>query len=305
MLISPADRLPRRGVTLIELMVTIVIGGIALSLVAAVSLRQQRVVGDMADGAVLSSQLAEAAAILPLDLGSLASGAGDIREARDTSIEARTTIASAVICDTIGSAVILPPLGAGAGTYANVPTPIAVGDTAWVLSTTDSAEVWAPHRVATSNSTSPGACAGTAPLLSDSARTLPRLVLGLEGTWADAPVGMPVRVTRPVRYSLYRGSDGLWYLGQRDWNTTTLRFNTVQPVSGPFLPPASKGLVFQYVDAVGQAIASPVADTRSVSMIRVDLRAQTRDVVRALSSANVSGKRGDSVAVWVLLRNRR
>ena len=82
---------PRRGATLLELLVTLVIAGIALSLVAAISARQQRVVADLQENAALSSQLGDAISILPIDLGAVSSIAGDIREARDTSIEIRAT----------------------------------------------------------------------------------------------------------------------------------------------------------------------------------------------------------------------
>lgn len=295
----------RRGVTLVELMVTLVVGGIALSLIAAVSVRQQRVVGDLADGAAQSGQLAEAAAILPIDLSSLASGSGDIREARDTSIEIRATIASAVICDTIAGGIVLSPVGSAARTYGSILTSLSAGDTAWVLLPDDSTEGWTPRQIVANAPARTTTCSASAPWLSDSARLLPRLALSLDGPALAGSVGMTARVTRPLRYSLYRGSDGLWYLGQRDWNAAAARFNTIQPVSGPFLSPALHGLVFQYLDSGGHSLATPVADTKAVSMIRVDLRSQTRQVVRALSSAQAVGKRTDSVSVWVLLRNRR
>src|SRR5262245_17958001 len=90
----------RRGVTLVELVVTMAVGGLALSLIAAVCLRQQRVISDLSHAAALTAQLRDAAAILPIDLRALSSGLGDIRDARDTSLEVRATIASAVVCDT-------------------------------------------------------------------------------------------------------------------------------------------------------------------------------------------------------------
>jgi len=116
--------------------------------------------------------------------------------------------------------------------------------------------------------------------------------------------GSVLRVTRPVRYSLYRGGDGRWYLGQRDWNVTSLRFNTIQPVSGPFASAASRGLVFQYVDSTGAALPTPVSDPRAIALIRVDLRGQSRNVMRAFAG-QAQGKSTDSVHVAVWLRNRR
>ncbi len=48
-----------------------------------------------------------------------------------------------------------------------------------------------------------------------------------------------MRVTRPIRYSLYHASDGSWYLGARDWNDASARFNTIQPLAGPFRSPGA------------------------------------------------------------------
>jgi prepilin-type N-terminal cleavage/methylation domain-containing protein len=293
----------RRGVTLLELLVTLVIAGIALSLIAAISARQQRIVADLQENAALSSQLGDAISILPIDLAAVSSIAGDIREARDTSIELRATIATSVACDTIGGRLVLSPPSDGAATYAGMLSPIEVGDTAWVLVPTDSAEDWRPFRVGGVAPAAPGACAARGPLLSPGARNTARISLTLDGLTSSAPLGAAIRVTRPMRYSLYRGSDAQWYLGQRDWNNASTRFNTVQPVSGPFLSPASAGLVFRYADSLGADISSPVADTKTIALVRVDLRGQTRSAERALSTRN--GRRVDSIGQWVLLRNRR
>jgi hypothetical protein len=116
---------------------------------------------------------------------------------------------------------------------------------------------------------------------------------------------MPVRVTRPVRYSLYRAGDGLWYVGEKDWNTSAARFNTIQPVSGPFLSAASGGLTFMYLDSTGVPLAAPVVDPTTIAAIRVRLRGQTRNVSRVLGSAASTGKRVDTSIVAVLLHNRR
>ncbi len=123
---------------------------------------------------------------------------------------------------------------------------------------------------------------------------------------ATATPGVPIRVTRPARYSLYRASDGAWYLGQRDWNPATLRFNTIQPVSGPFLSAASDGLHFRYFDSTGAELPSGTSSTRSIALIRIALNAQTQRVVHASGFAVTSaGRHADSVLVTVRARNRR
>jgi len=51
---------------------------------------------------------------------------------------------------------------------------------------------------------------------------------------ALATVGAPVRITRPLRYEVYRASDSRWYLGVSTWSAGLSRFATVQPISGPY-----------------------------------------------------------------------
>jgi hypothetical protein len=296
---------PRCGATLIELIVAMVVGGVALALIATISVRQQRLYADIADRAALAGQLRQAATVLPIELRGASSVSGDIREARDTAIELRATIASAVVCDTAAGSVVLAPSVAGAATFASYLTAIVAGDTAWILTRGDSADAWLPYAVSSTATLASGSCSSLGPRLSATARAIARVSIRL----ASAPpvatlTGAVVRVTRPVRYSLYRGGDGQWYLGQRDWNVTSLRFNTIQPVSGPFSSPSARGLVFQFSDSTGAPLSSPVADTRAIALVRVDVRGQSRGAMRTFASGAQS-KSGDSVCLAISLRNRR
>jgi hypothetical protein len=292
----------RSGATLIELVVTLVIAGVALALIAGISIRQQRVVSDLTDAAATESQIGDALSVLSAGLAGVSSGAGDIREARDTALEIRTTVASAVACDTAAGRVVLSPPSGGASAYASIATPIESGDTAWILSPTDTAETWRPFRVASVSSAPAGDCAATGPRLDAAARSSARSAVGLDG-FSVAHLGMPIRFTRPARYSVYRGSDGQWYLGFREWDYATARFNGIQPVAGPFASPASNGLVFQFADTTARTIAAPVADTRAIALLRIDARADTRRPVRELSTRGV--RRREEAGEWILLRNRR
>jgi len=295
----------RRGATLVELIVTAAIGGIVLTLLTLVCLRQQRVFLDLSSQAASYSQLRDAESILPIDLRGASAVLADIREARDTSIELRGTILSAIVCDTASNALVLSPARSGAATFAGILSPAAVGDTAWLLTPGDSSEAWIPYRVASVGAYRAGGCSPLGPLLLDSARLAPRTTIGLDGAPLAASIGSALRVTRPLRYSLYRGSDNLWYLGQRDWNVVSQRFNGIQPVAGPLMPPVASGLALHYYDSVSTALATPVADPRLIASIRVDLKSAAATPTRALASAARAGPRVDSASVWVLLRNRR
>jgi prepilin-type N-terminal cleavage/methylation domain-containing protein len=296
----------RHGATLLELLVVMIVGGIALGLLAAISTRQQRTLADVADATALSSQLREAASILPIDLRGLSVSAGDLREARDTAIEFRGTIASAVICDTTPHGVVLAPATPGGGPFSGFLASPDVGDTAWILRPNDSLDVWWPYRISTAASATPGACLPLGPSLSTTARTLSRSSITFDASppLADL-IGAPLRITRPFRYSLYRASDNLWYLGARDWNSTALRLNTIQPVSGPYLSAAQGGLRFQYLDTSGVTLPTPIADAGAISLIRIDIRGQTRSLARVLGSGQAPIKRTDSATSLILMHNRR
>jgi len=298
----------RHGITLIELLVALAVGGTALGLVAAISFREQQTFNDLAAVASSDAQLRDAGSLLPVDLRPLAPATGDVRagEARDTSLELRATIASAVVCDTTTTALILAPSGQGGTAYGSVAEPIEAGDTAWLYAAADTAEEWRPFRVAATSDAPAGPCAGLAPELADKDKALPRVVVALDTPPALASaLGFPVRITRPRRYSLYRASDGLSYLGERDWNPETRRFNTIQPVSGPFAPAAEHGLVFRYLDSTGASLAIPVANPSAIALVQVDLRVEARNAMRAPGHGAILGEHADSASVLVLVHNRR
>src|SRR5205814_6910606 len=132
------------------------------------------------------------------------------------SIELRSSIATAVVCDTLGGSIVLAPASSGATAFAGYLTAIAPGDTAWLLVRGDTADAWTPYTVSSASSTAPGACGPLGPQLNAAARASNRVAIRLSIA-APIPIlaGSVLRVTRPVRYSLYRGGDGRWYLGQR------------------------------------------------------------------------------------------
>jgi hypothetical protein len=297
----------RLGISIIEILVAMVVGGVVLALITMIAVRQQRLFTDLTDGVALSGQLREAATILPIDLRGVSIAARDIREARDTSVELRGTIASAVICDTIANGFALAPTEVGASAYASYLTTLDVGDTAWLYTPTDSIDDWQPFAIASVGTPPSRQCASRGPHLSDDERALPRVSIALAAPPSSllSAIGRPLRITRPARYSLYRGSDGGWYVGEKDWTTAAARFNTIQPVSGPFLSPALGGLTFTYLDTTGASISLPVADTRAIAAIRISLRGQTKNLTRVLGSAATTGKRVDTATINVLMHNRR
>lgn len=293
--------LTRRGLTLVETLVAMTIAGVALGIVGTISLRQQRLFTELGERGALSNQLNEAAAMVPIDLRSLAPALGDVRDARDTVMEFRATIASAVVCDTANGSILLPAASTSStdAAYGSYASTVEVGDTLWWFAAQlpdAPSEQWAAARVTAVGSSAPGTCGAGAPAIAAG----PRVSIGLSPTPDAGIIGAPIRITRPFRMSLYRASDGGWYIGQRDWNNTLARFNAIQPVAGPFLTAASGGLRFLYADSLGASLANPAADARAIALVRVEIRGQTRP-----ATAGPIPRRTDSVKLAVAFPNRR
>jgi hypothetical protein len=236
-----------------------------------------------------------AAEVLPIDLRGLSPLGGDITsgEARDSSLQLRQTIANALVCSASASTwMVAPYLGAGGR---SVVSGVQDGDTAWLLSDDDAGEHWRSVRLRAAHRTS-GACS----IVTDAEGAK---VFDVTHLWAldlrdsaIANAGAMLRVTRPMRFSFYRASDGHWYLGLRTWNSLSLEFNGIQPVSGPFGPPSGGGGTrFIYFDTNGARVASGTADTRGIARIEAVLHAEPGDATSAR----------DSLTVVTALRNRR
>jgi prepilin-type N-terminal cleavage/methylation domain-containing protein len=285
-----------RGFTLIEMLSVLVLGAIVLGLVFAIGMRLERQLGDQAARLSTGEQLAAAAELLPLDMRQLSPKAGDIRsgQARDSSLEIRATVASAIVCGGGPGTLMLAPLLAARARRAA--SSIQIDDTLWLLVDADGAESWRPVR-ARAVRASPGSCA---PFADGSGRNVfdaAHLIAADVTDSAGFPPGTMVRVTRPVRYSIYRSSDGRWYLGVRTWNAADGRFNSIQPWAGPYAPPGTSDHASRlaYYDSAGNVIASAASDTRGIARIEATM----------LGEPLAGGRLEDSLRIVVALRNRR
>ncbi|MBU6366110.1 MAG: hypothetical protein KJT01_07860 [Gemmatimonadetes bacterium] len=83
---------------------------------------------------------------------------------------------------------------------------------------------------------------------------------------ADMAPGLPVSVARPVRYRLYRTTDG-WFLGRQA--LVRRAWETIQPVAGPLTAPGDGGMRVRAWDAKG----TPLADGRGAHHLQVTVRA--------------------------------
>ncbi len=155
-----------RGFTLIELLVVLVLSGIIAGALGAVLRRQQRFFSAAASLVEQRVSLRDATSILPGELRSLAPG--DVLAFSDSALEMRTTIGTAIVCDTVsgGGAIHLAPVRSPANAawprlsaFGTAPEP---GDVALVFDAGESEgasdDGWAALDVAGATS-QPDACA--------------------------------------------------------------------------------------------------------------------------------------------------
>ena len=295
----------RAGTTLLELTVVIVLLGLILGGILSVVGRQQRFYRETSATSAARSQVRQAAAILPAELRGLAPAAGDIIQALDSALEFHSTIASGVVCERGPDWLALVPPRAGVDALRGELLPPAAGDVARVLVPDHSEprrDRW-PAFPVTSASEEVTVCRD-GPFIRPEDAGQPRLHLSLGAPLpAVVRAGAPVRITRAVRYSLYRSNDRLWYLGANEW--TEGRWTGIQPVSGPYAAyrRGVGGVRFEYADDSGAVLEEPIDPSR-IALIRLTVRSAAASPGAARPSSRTAMLLADSAIVEVALRNR-
>lgn len=282
----------RYAFTLAEVLITLALSAIVLGIAVSVGVRlQHRLLAESTRLAV-AEQLASAAQLVPFDLRTASPSAGDVVEARDTSLQLRATTSTGVVCGGSATSLLVASyLGAGSRPLPLGATP---GDTLWVLVDGDSLEQWRPFRISGTRR-----MAASCPVLDAAGAQL----FDVAHIWAadlrdsaEVTPGSFVRLTKPVRYSFYRVGDGHWYLGVHSWNAGAAQFNLVQPLAGPYASPLRGGTGFRYFDRSAAALPLSRADGRAVARVEMQLVAEAAAPGLPLPT--------DSERVVVALRNR-
>jgi prepilin-type N-terminal cleavage/methylation domain-containing protein len=292
--------LARRGFTLIELMIALVLLGIVSAAVYKILVNSQRVYLAQTQTIDLQGNIRAAAAILPAEFRELDAADGDIKAMTATSLRIRAMRQLAFVCSD-------PALGGGIGQIVLTvrATPIygtrqtfKQGDSILVFwegnPTTRTDDQWLPAQL--QKAPDAGFCADS------NVATHPAFLLTLQPQWINDPNvnragaitrGAPVRGFDKIAYELYQSpTDNNWYLGQRN----PAQGGTIQPMIGPLIGP--NGVTFSYYDSVGVV----TADSSKVSQIGFVLRARTASPIRS-AGTGVQDYKVDSVVSWVALRN--
>jgi hypothetical protein len=257
----------RRGWTVPEMLIALTVTSLIVALAAGAAVSQLRIYRGIGEIAAVRTQVSQAALVTANVLRDLPSRR-HILVAMDSALEAATGTGTSFTCEAdTGRIVVARPAPSGNTMAAFAETP-QIGDDVEILAV-DSSVGRLDARIASDAVSSPCARFPDA------------------GAWSFTlaepfvvAAGMPVRFTRRVRLSAYRASDGLWYLGLKEWNTSLARFNSIQPVAGPLLPQGASppGFSLEYRDASG-ALLSP-ADPSRVATVTVITRGDSPGPVR-------------------------
>ncbi|MBC8088549.1 MAG: hypothetical protein H7Z40_14890 [Phycisphaerae bacterium] len=288
----------RGGTTLVELIVALPIGALIGTIAVAMLLDTHKLSRRLSSSTQISRELRQAAAVLASEIRPLA--ANDVVAWTDTSIEVNALVGSGIVCATSGTSSVdmLPlhgtdplrtswfaiPQGGDQVFLQGADSSIAPQDAGWFVSSLHSATT-----SATSGCT-------TGPHMAHSTATGNPVRLTMNSSLAVTPAtGSLVRIARRARYSLYRASDGLWYLGRKSFGGAA--WTTIQPVAGPFDRPQLDGLLLQVRDSANNVMISAAAGTpRSVAL-------ELRGTSAWKRSATVPGAQ-DSVLMHVTLRGQ-
>ncbi len=294
----------RRGFTMVELLVALVLLGLVSAALYRVLVNNQRLYMAQTQRIDLSQNIRAAANILPAELREIDAAEGDIISMAPTRLEIRAM-------RWIGFACVPPVLGGALNPVTMVVRGGAPGqplffgarginiatDTMLIYydgdPTSRNDDYWARG---TFTGIAPVAQNCPDPIVPPQPGKLVTFNLNLLGLGANAfgaiPVGAPVRGYEHVIYQLYQpAGDTSYYIGFQPAG------GTMQPLVGPVL---TNGLTFQYYDVNGAVTAVK----NQVARVDITVRARTTSAVRGGGQAPAATV-VDSISTSVALRNNR
>lgn len=298
----------RRGLTLPELLVAMLLLTIVGGGISRVIMKQQQFYKDASRTAGAKRELRLGATVLPAELRSISSSGGDILSMSESQVTLRAYIGSSVICERTADDIWIPPLNLANHTLTTFVTRPEVGDTVFMFNENmlkgAQDDKW-EARVINSIDANAAACSPSPymdPIL-DPPSSKKRIRYHLDSPFPDSvKVGSVVRFSRPVKYSIYQEASGAWFLGSNEFTGGSWAGSS--PLAGPYRPFASgdanpSGLQFRFYDSLGVRITN-MANNKDVARIDVFLR--TNAGTSAITERNGRALR-DSVLMRVAIRN--
>lgn len=279
------SHLSRRGFTLVELLIGLVLIGIVSAGVYRVLVANQRTYQAQTQRIDMLQNMRAGLTILPAELREISASEGDIRAMSATGIAFRGMRQLGFLCAE-------PVLGVASPVFAVRQSPLygtrtfdPARDSLLVYYEGDEVrrndDGWVIGQI---TARAPGACTnGDAAVLLTTTMDFG----GRPNATGVIQHGAPVRGFEPVAYRLYT-SGGRPYIGVQEGTAA------IQPLIGPL---ANNGLSLAYYDASGNATAVPA----EVATVSITLRTETERPFRQLDGS--IARAVDSVTTWVSLRN--
>lgn len=258
-----------RGFTLIELMITLVLGVVLGAVAFALLQSQMRLFEEQQEYIVARGSLRTAAAILAGELAAQSASDGDLASIGPSGLSLRSIGAAGLICSKVKTAGGTWRLGlqhVSGYLYGTAEDSVLVYDVAggkWrtlgVAGAWNGADAWAAEPAG-----------GGTPVCfwGDSSTAVPRPqatleLVGSTSAIADLQVGAPVRQFRRIEYGLYQ-ADGRWWFGRKVGADTVY-----EALAGPIPRPKAGGLQLGYFDRAGLATTAPTRVVR----VEIDVKA--------------------------------
>ena len=290
------SQINRRGLSLVELLVALVILGLVTASLYRVLVNNQRVYQAQTQRIDLQQNIRAAVTILPAEFRELDAYDGDILAMGPDSIRIRAFRVLGFICNA-PNLPLLPLVGQ----QITVRNSLLFGSRGFIAGSdqvmvyyegdegarTDDAWTAPTLLTASGSQNCPDGAAGTRLTLLNLTITplpVPLVINGLTR-------GSPVRAFEPVTYRLWQGLDSRYYIGLRT-------SSGIQPLVGPIL---ANGLRFAYYDSTGAVTATPSL----VSSIGITVRAETVQPVQVSAGSTTRAIAVDSITTRVALRNNR
>ena len=311
------SHLSRRGFTMVELLVSLVIMGVVATAIYGVLVNNQRIYQAQTQRIDLSQNIRAAGTIMPSELREADANEGDITTISPTSITFRAMRWMGYICNLPNTGPLpaaefplLTVIMSNKHQYgARAPQ---IGDSVLIRYEGDEGtrndDSWVQGRIVTLVA---GTCSGGAispdngpGLLLTVSAYMPQVANAATLTPA-APnltntiyAGAAIRGYVAVTYSLYKpAGDTSWYIGYQRGSAT------MQPLVGPVL---ANGLEMAFYDSTGAWLDPANANNRAlVERVDITVRGRTAQPVRRVSGGTVLGAIVDSVVVRTTLRNNR
>ena len=299
-------RRARSAFTLIEIIAVLALFGAVGTLISATFTRQQRFYRATSETLDVRRSVRDAIVILAEEIRS-ASSLDTMRLMSDSAIELFTGLGVSVACTSLNASDVgLAPASADGPGLTSWLTAPDTGDLALIYQPASSTPgFWQRFRIrGVSTGPATSVCPASTGLSDPSGASGSSYVVTLDPAPAAFSVGSPMRFIRRGRYSLYRSSDGKWYLGYRRCNAIgPSSCGAIQPLSGYYQPfnadSVRTGILFRFFDSAGRQLGAG-ANPLLVSRVQVVARASSPVSV---PMDGISRNAADSTGLSATLRN--